>query len=361
MYRKLFGFDGRLNNCSPKVSLHPIKILVFAVVAIILPTAGIASHVYGTNESSYKYGYQNGKDEWTNCTDFDADCNDGLSDCQSPVITYDKNMTTGYQDIEIKHYNIMTNQTACIDGYVHAWNHVCKQPQAKDNSVHCPTTFADESNNDTLSTPPTTGLPKGTTIIPAHVDKRAGYNATGENTSGTVGQGQGKTTGGFIFNPPVTLAQENAQNRDIHSSFELLGGTLSNGTQSVDRTRVWNFVNETNNGTVVAKGKMIIGLPGAGGTGAEIVNHKIIWQGELWYDPSIPGNSSLTHVVEMVNVWKKNLCCIHPSVLYTLKVFSTNHVQLTNGQILDDDDRFSGIQNNTIDMTLVKSIDHHWS
>jgi hypothetical protein len=205
------------------------------------------------------------------------------------------------------------------------------------------------------SSPPATQPPiPGTTVIPTHVDKRA-------QGPGAIGQGEPQTTGGFIFNPPETLAQENAQNRDIHSSFELLGGTLSNGTQSVDRTRVWNFVNETNNGTVVAKGKMIIGVPGAGGTGVEIVNHKIIWQGELWYDPVISGNSSLTHVVEMVHVWKKNLCCIHPSVLYTLKAFSTNHVQLTNGQILDDDERISGIQNNTIEMTLVKSVDHHWS
>jgi len=61
MYRKVFGFDGRLNSClSPNVSLRPMKILLFAVVVIILPTAGIISHVYGTNESSYKYGFEQG-------------------------------------------------------------------------------------------------------------------------------------------------------------------------------------------------------------------------------------------------------------------------------------------------------------
>jgi len=88
---------------------------------------------YGTNESSYKYGYGQGKSEWGNCTDFDADCSDGLdSDCHSPVTYYAKNETSGYQDIPIIHYDIMTNTTACIDGYVHAWNHVCNQKHAKD-------------------------------------------------------------------------------------------------------------------------------------------------------------------------------------------------------------------------------------
>jgi hypothetical protein len=87
---------------------------------------------YGTNESSYKYGYGQGKSEWVNCTDFDADCSDGLSDCHSPVTTYAKNSTSGYYDIRTDHYDIMTNTTACIDGYVHAWNHVCNQKQAKD-------------------------------------------------------------------------------------------------------------------------------------------------------------------------------------------------------------------------------------
>ena len=40
---------------------------------------------YGTNESSYKYGYGQGKSEWGNCTDFDADCSDGLSNFASLI------------------------------------------------------------------------------------------------------------------------------------------------------------------------------------------------------------------------------------------------------------------------------------
>jgi hypothetical protein len=32
---------------------------------------------HATNESSYKYGYKQGKLEWCDCTDFDADCSDG--------------------------------------------------------------------------------------------------------------------------------------------------------------------------------------------------------------------------------------------------------------------------------------------
>jgi hypothetical protein len=39
------------------------------------------------------------------------------------------------------------------------------------------------------------------------------------------------------------------------------------------------------------------------------------------------------------------------SVLYTIKVLSPNHVELTDGRILTDNN-VSGIQNSTIDMTI---------
>jgi hypothetical protein len=91
------------------------------VVAVFTGLVLVLVFTHTTNESSYKYGYEQGKSEWGNCTDFDADCSDGLSDCRSPVTYYVKNETSGYQDIPIIHYDIMTNTTACIDGYVHAW------------------------------------------------------------------------------------------------------------------------------------------------------------------------------------------------------------------------------------------------
>ena len=78
-----------------------------------------------TNESSYKYGYQQGKSEFANCDDFDADCTAAPDDCQSPVTTYTKNVTSGYYDIRHTSYNTMTNQSACMDGYSHAWEDSC--------------------------------------------------------------------------------------------------------------------------------------------------------------------------------------------------------------------------------------------
>jgi hypothetical protein len=124
-----------------------MKILLFAVVVIILPTAGIASHVYGTNESSYKYGYVQGKGEWGDCQIFDAECSIALDDCHSPV-----DVAVKYAKPYVKRYDIVTNQTACIDGYIHAWNHVCKQPQANDNGVLCPSTFELETANTVVGT-----------------------------------------------------------------------------------------------------------------------------------------------------------------------------------------------------------------
>jgi len=66
----------------------------------------------------------------------------------------------------------MTNTTACINGYVHAWNHVCNQKQAKDwphDEVPCPTTFKSEAINDTLPAK----VPKGAIGVLSTIDKRA--------------------------------------------------------------------------------------------------------------------------------------------------------------------------------------------
>ena len=130
--------------------------VIAAMVAIFFYQVAHATH-----ESSYKYGYKQGKLEWGDCTDFDADCSDGLNDCQSPVTYYVKNETSGYQDIPIVHYDIMTNTTACIDEYIHAWNKVCSPKEAKDNSVDCPTTFKREAINDTLPAK----VPNGAVVV----------------------------------------------------------------------------------------------------------------------------------------------------------------------------------------------------
>jgi hypothetical protein len=146
-----------------------MKSLTLLIIPLLVISPTLA---YATNESSYKYGYGQGKSEWTDCTNFDADCSDGLSDCQSPVTTYAKNSTSGYYDIRTDHYDIVTNTTACIDGYVHAWNHVCNQKQARvwsNDGVPCPTTFKREAINDTLPAK----VPPGAIAVLSTIDKRA--------------------------------------------------------------------------------------------------------------------------------------------------------------------------------------------
>jgi hypothetical protein len=65
------------------------------------------------------------KSEFLNCKDFDADCNAAPDDCQSPVTTYIKNATSAYYH-EVFRNDIMTNQTACMDGYSQGWEHSCQ-------------------------------------------------------------------------------------------------------------------------------------------------------------------------------------------------------------------------------------------
>ena len=96
-------------------------------------------------------------------------------------------------------------------------------------------------------------------------------------------------------------------------------------------------MNETNNGTVIEKGIITFGVPDNNGF-KEVVNGKG-WQGIGTPDPIISGNSSLVHVLEMTGT-------SHP-VLYTIKILNLNHVQLTGGRILDNDDRIIGTQNST--------------
>lgn len=97
--------------------------IIFLMLPLILLVA-VTPVAHATNESSYKWGYQQGKSEFANCDIFDADCNAAPDDCQSPSHVSVKNETTGYYN-SIPKYNIMTNQTACMDGYSHAWEDSC--------------------------------------------------------------------------------------------------------------------------------------------------------------------------------------------------------------------------------------------
>jgi hypothetical protein len=52
-----------------------LGLAVAALVAIFCYQVG-----YGTNESSYQWGYKSGREGYE-CSDYDADCNNGLGSC----------------------------------------------------------------------------------------------------------------------------------------------------------------------------------------------------------------------------------------------------------------------------------------
>lgn len=132
------------------------SIVITIALALALLAVG-AQQAHATNESSYKYGYKQGKYEWTDCTTPEADCSIALDDCHSPVdiaVKYAKPQIMGEtvnNYYYVKRYDIVTNQTACIHGYINAWNKVCNQSAADDNGVLCPTTFALETANTAVS------------------------------------------------------------------------------------------------------------------------------------------------------------------------------------------------------------------
>jgi hypothetical protein len=94
-----------------------MKILLFAAMAIILPTTGIASHVYGTNESSWQYGYMNGS----------------LKDPQfAPGVNWNPELgnTCHISAISWRLANgivmpAVTNTTACEDGFFAGYKNWC--------------------------------------------------------------------------------------------------------------------------------------------------------------------------------------------------------------------------------------------
>jgi hypothetical protein len=74
---------------------------------------------YGTNESSYQYGYKAGREGYQ-CSNYDADCSNGLESCVVHIY-----YGTGYvKDANSSSYGV-TNQTACDDGFVHGWKQWC--------------------------------------------------------------------------------------------------------------------------------------------------------------------------------------------------------------------------------------------
>jgi hypothetical protein len=87
----------------------------------LITAAGIAILVgifcyqvaYGTNESAYRFGYHYGKDQWQCWKESEINgqsCFMGNTTCTSTITNAAK---------------VVTNQTACIHGFVNGWNKVC--------------------------------------------------------------------------------------------------------------------------------------------------------------------------------------------------------------------------------------------
>jgi hypothetical protein len=68
---------------------------------------------YGTNESSYKYGYSNGIGNYETCTGGGS----GSEDCSLAMLPM---LTCGSHYYNL-HVTNLTNSTACVDGFVNGW------------------------------------------------------------------------------------------------------------------------------------------------------------------------------------------------------------------------------------------------
>jgi hypothetical protein len=100
-----------------KVQQIPMKMLqvtaaaaVVAAIILSLSTVGMASHVYGTNESSYQYGYERGS------------LKSGIN--WNPQNDYNNNtcgLTPSYALVNGTVMPALTNTTACEDGFFVGW------------------------------------------------------------------------------------------------------------------------------------------------------------------------------------------------------------------------------------------------
>ena len=74
---------------------------------------------YGTNEGSYQWGYKSGSEGYE-CSNYDADCDNGLGTCDiGAKLSYGIVTPPGVPHLE----GIVTNKTACLDGFVNGWKH----------------------------------------------------------------------------------------------------------------------------------------------------------------------------------------------------------------------------------------------
>lgn len=94
-----------------------------------------------TNEGSYHYGFSHAKSLYECRSDPEASCIGGGDLCSNEITTYVRNITSGYlTPVNLGH---VSNQTACIDGYVNGWNKACSENGkiAREQHLNCPINF----------------------------------------------------------------------------------------------------------------------------------------------------------------------------------------------------------------------------
>lgn len=109
-------------------------LVVVAIMLILGMLGGTTMQLaHATNESSYKWGYEQGKNEWFTC-DAGGSCVTAVEDCHaSPTAPATSPANTQ-----------VTNETACVHGFIHAFNRYCKPTEAGEYPS-CPTTWKIET------------------------------------------------------------------------------------------------------------------------------------------------------------------------------------------------------------------------
>jgi hypothetical protein len=130
------------------------RLITAAMIAVLATTFFQVAHAYKvncgdtlcngsgmTNEGSYHYGYSHAKSQYECNSTPDASCMGGGELCSSEITAYVHNITSGYYVPEDLGH--VSNQTACIDGYVNGWNKACSENGkiAREQHLDCPTDF----------------------------------------------------------------------------------------------------------------------------------------------------------------------------------------------------------------------------
>lgn len=276
------------------------------------------------------------------CSNFDADCSNGLSICDTGSQIW-SNATANTSHV----IGTITDKVACLHGFVSGWKVWCNTDLSLcakfTMSSVFPGVFADnESAVGICLANASDNVPNNLTSnilspLSKHCD---GW--IDETTSPSWKAFEDMSTG-WTINPPITYKQLHQQQEDINNTYMVLEGFVPINVMHPP-VKTWNFVNYTPTGQISEKGTITIG---AHPNFKEIAdNGTVLFQGGYTPDPIIPGNSSLVHVLEISAMTGP----FHP-VLYKIAVLNPNHVKLTDGLILGDDERPVAMQNNTIDLT----------